>query len=355
MKKEEIISNFNPSDAGVAGSTIFGLPFTKETAELIIIPIPWDVTVSFREGTVFGANTVFDCSKQVDLFDEDVPDAWKMGVFMHPISEHWLRRSKYLRQKAKKIIKNAIEENDIEKNRKLNSDLKKINIAGEKLKEWVKKTSEEFLQKNKIVAVLGGDHSSPLGLIEALSSKYNSFGILQIDAHMDLRNAYEGFDYSHASIMYNSIKNKSVTKLVQVGIRDYCEEEFDLMKKSQNRIITYFDYRIKEEQFKGKTWDILCKEIVSVLPENVYVSFDIDGLDPSNCPNTGTPVAGGLSYSEAIYLLKFVVNSGRKIIGFDLCEVSPGKARHHESWDGIVGAKLLYKLCNLAGKSLGKL
>ncbi|MDH5367879.1 MAG: agmatinase family protein, partial [Cyclobacteriaceae bacterium] len=226
-----------------------------------------------------------------------------------------------------------------------------INEISEKLNIYVKSEAKKYLEKGKQVGVVGGDHSTSLGLIRALSEKYTNFGILQIDAHADLRKAYEDFKYSHASIMYNALKCKSLTKLVQVGVRDCCEQEVDIINNSKGRITTFFDEEIKEASFYGTTWKKMCETIVSQLPEYVYISFDIDGLDPKYCPNTGTPVPGGLSYNEAIFLIKVVVASGKKIIGFDLNEVAPG----NDEWDGNVGARLLYQLCNWMGISQGKL
>jgi agmatinase len=198
------------------------------------------------------------------------------------------------------------------------------------------------LNQNKLVALLGGDHSTPLGLMQALSEKYSSFGILHIDAHADLREAYEGFEFSHASIMYNAIKLPQVTRLVQVGIRDYCVAENQLIK-SDARITTFFDREIKQSQFEGVTWSVTCDKIIEALPERVYLSFDIDGLDPKLCPHTGTPVPGGLEFEQSIYLIEKLVHSGRTIIGFDLNEVAPG----NDEWDANVGARLLYRLSNL--------
>jgi agmatinase len=207
----------------------------------------------------------------------------------------------------------------------------------------------KWLSAGKIVGLLGGDHSTPLGFMQALSKHYPSFGILQIDAHMDLRIAFEGFTYSHASIMYNSLKINQVSKLVQVGIRDYCEEEIQVMRNEGNRVKTYFDDQLKFDAYQGKLWHNQVNEIIAQLPQHVYVSFDIDGLDPKLCPNTGTPVAGGLEYHQAIYLLNALAKSGKEIIGFDLNEVAPGE----DEWDANVGARLLFKLCVFAGISKG--
>ena len=195
-----------------------------------------------------------------------------------------------------------------------------------------------------MVGLLGGDHSTPLGFFKAIAEKYPDFGILQIDAHMDLRKAYEGFNYSHASIMYNALKEiPQLKKLVQVGIRDYCEEELDIMNDSEGRVVTFFDKDIKERQYEGEIWKTIVDEIVDALPQNVFISFDIDGLNPKLCPHTGTPVQGGFETDQIFYLFKKVLQSGRKLIGFDLNEVGVS----HDECDENVGERVLYKLCNL--------
>jgi agmatinase len=144
--------------------------------------------------------------------------------------------------------------------------------------------------------------------------------------------------------MYNALdKIPAIEKLVQVGIRDYCEEELDYINNSNGRVKTYFDRDIKNRMFEGETWKQVVDEIVNQLPQHVFISFDIDGLDPKLCPHTGTPVQGGFESEQVFYLLKKVFDSGRKIIGFDLNEVGVS----NNEWDENVGARVLYKLCNL--------
>ena len=152
--------------------------------------------------------------------------------------------------------------------------------------------------------------------------------------------------------MYNALKIPSVRRLVQVGIRDFCEEEKNVLDRSRGRVRVFFDEDIKHAQYNGETWSNLCKQIVSDLPDHVYISFDIDGLDPKLCPNTGTPVAGGFEFYEITLLLKTLVQSGKKIIGFDLNEVAPG---NDGDWDANVGARLLYQLTNYMAVSQGRL
>ena len=345
MTREELIQSINPNTAGIEGQ-LFGLPFTPEASELVIIPVPWEVTVSYHSGTAGGPQAVLDASSQVDLAMKDIPDAWKMGVSMLPFPHSMFDESTKLRDWAT--------QHSSSNDGKLKPDdpgLKKINEACENLNIFIKSTAQQWTKEGKMVALLGGDHSTPLGLLRHLSERYDRFGILQIDAHMDLRKAYQGFTYSHASIMYNALKLPSVGRLVQVGIRDYCDEELQVVKRAMGRVVTYFDEDLKSQLYEGKTWNHICENIVADLPENVYISFDIDGLDPQLCPNTGTPVPGGLDFNMVIYLLKKLVSTGHKIISFDLNEVSPGNT----DWDANVGARLLYQLCNWMGVSQGKL
>lgn len=338
---------FNPSGVGLKNGNFIGLPFTEKNARLVLLPMPWDVTVSYGEGTALGPDAIRDASTQLDLFDADVEDAWKLGIFMQPIDQVVLKKRDELRQLAWPYIQFLEEGGNISEELSMRKALDEMNKGCSEMNKWVFKQSKNLLAAGKLVGIVGGDHSVPLGFIKALAEKYEEFGILQIDAHLDLRDSYEGFTFSHASIFNNALKEKAVSKLVQVGIRDYCEEEMKLVEKEEDRISVFFDQEIKENRFDGKTWNVQCGEIVEQLPERVYISFDIDGLDPKLCPNTGTPVPGGLDFPEALFLLKKVVESGRKIIGFDVCETG------NNEWDANVAARIIYKLCNLTGRSNG--
>lgn len=344
MDKAQILANFNPNDMA-ASDNVFGLPFEEEHAAVVILPVPWEVTVSYQSGTAKGPKAIRKASVQVDLFDPRVDDAYKMGVFMLDENKKLAKTSKKLRSKAIKYI-DALAEGQPEK---YSHELAEINAACAQMVDWVEEETAALLNKGKLVALLGGDHSTPLGYLKALAKAHGAFGILQIDAHADLRKAYEGFAYSHASIMHNALQISQIEKLVQVGIRDYCHEEVQEMQAQGARVVTYFDRDIKYAQFGGKTWEALTEEIVGQLPQKVYLSFDIDGLDPKLCPNTGTPVAGGFEVEQVLFLLETLLKSGRTLIGFDLNEVAPGA----DEWDANVGARLLYNLCNLLGKSNG--
>ncbi len=348
------LANFNPNDVATEDNGIFGLPFTEENAELIIMPIPWEVTVSYRLGTSRAADKIFEASKQIDLFDADGVDMWKHGYYMQDVDTEILGRNDYLRHCAELIISNLMDGGQTTEHKQLCNKLTDINEAGNELREKIKNKALQLLKNGKKVALLGGDHSTPLGFLQAVGEHYGNFGILQIDAHADLRDAYEGFEYSHASIMFNALKHvPQLKKLIQVGIRDYCDTEIALINQNPERITTFFDHELKRRQYNGETWKQICDNIIEQLPELVYISFDIDGLDPKLCPNTGTPVPGGFEAEEIYYLFVRLVESGRKIIAFDLNEVSTGE-HTHDGIDALVGARVLYKLCNLMMKSYHK-
>lgn len=342
--------SFDPNGVGVKG-TLFGLPYDTESAAIIVIPVPWDVTVSYAAGTADGPEAILEASPQIDYAQTDIREAWKLGIAMTEIPEVWYARGKDLRQKAEAYIDWLEGGSNPEEAVGMQAKCAEINESCARLMEYVRQECEYWQSKGKLTVLLGGDHSTPLGHIKALAQQHTAFGILQIDAHADLRQAYEGFTYSHASVMYNVLKEvPQVCKLVQVGVRDFCEEELAMIRQDE-RIATYFDQDMKEAGYGGATWQAQCEEMIAELPDQVYISFDIDGLDPKLCPNTGTPVAGGLELAQVMYLIKTVVKSGRTIIGCDLNEVSPGK----DEWDANVGVRALYRMVLMMGVSNEKI
>lgn len=338
------LDKFDPNSVSNPDNNIYGLPFTEEDARLVLLPVPWEVTVSFGSGTARSAEQIFKASLQVDLFDPDVPDGWKEGFFLKESDKKVLLKSDYLRKEAELYIDYISRGDEVASNQFMTRTLKDVNEGSVFLNNWVYQQTKALLDNGKLVGLLGGDHSTPLGFMKAIAEKHGEFGILQIDAHCDLRESYEGFVYSHASIMYNAVKEiPQLQKLVQVGIRDFSFGEWEFIQQNADRIKTYFDRDIRIRQFEGETYKNIVDEIVSQLPEKVYISFDIDGLDPKLCPNTGTPVQGGFETEQTFYLMNKIRLSGRQIIGFDLCEVSTSES----GWDANVGARVLFKLCNL--------
>lgn len=352
MSKADKISSFDPNSLGDRSNNIYGLPFTTDEAEVVIVPVPWDVTVSYSDGTSNGPEALFNASMQVDLYDPLIPEAWKLGLAMEEIPAALLERNAALREKARHYIDALEEGKSPETDASLRAILDEVNAASRQLNAEVKQRCLDRMNRNQLVALVGGEHSTPLGLMQALAEKYPNYAVLQIDAHADLRDAYEGFEFSHASIMFNALKIPQIETLVQVGIRDYCEAEANLIKNSNGRVRTHFDRDLKHAQYEGASWAELCRMIVQQLPQHVYISFDIDGLDPKLCPHTGTPVAGGLEFEQALFLFETLVKSGKKIIALDLNEVSPGP--DGDEWDANVGARMLFRMCNMMALSQGR-
>jgi agmatinase len=348
MKKADI-RKFDPNGAGDAGGHIFALPFTAEESNVVLIPVPFEMTTSYGRGTAKGPKAILDASPQLDLFDGEFSEhglarPWEFGIHMERPAAKIREWNKTGCQLSKPIIAKG---GRLGNSKALIGKLQKANKISHQLNAFIFEKTRKLLAAKKIVGIVGGDHSVPFGAIQAVAQKYPSLGVLHIDAHADLRTAYEGFEHSHASIMNNVVhKIPGVAKLVQVGIRDYCDEEFELATKHK-KISCHFDFMIRDQLFAGKSFAAIVKGVIKELPENVYVSFDIDGLDPALCPSTGTPVAGGLSFQQATFILKELALSGRKIVGFDLNEVAPS-GRKDDEWDGNVGARILYKLCTIA-------
>ncbi len=342
------LSQFDPDSAGNPNNNIFGLPFTEEDARLIILPVPWEVTVTFGAGTARAAESIRKASVQVDIFDPEYPEGWKEGFYLRDVDKKLLMKSDYLRKEAELYIDYISKGQRVEDNQFMMKTLNDVNEGSAYLNKWVYDQTKVLLSRDKLVALLGGDHSAPLGYFKAIAEKYDEFGILQVDAHCDLRPEYSGFTYSHASIMYNALEEiENLKTLMQIGVRDCSGSELKMIDNSNDRIITYFDKDIKCRMYEGQTWKQLTDEIVSQLPQKVYISFDIDGLDRKLCPSTGTPVPGGFEMEELFYLFGKMLKSGRHLIGFDLLEVGVGDT----NWDANVGARVLWKLCNLLVKS----
>ncbi len=339
------IATFNPNAVGNTSGNIFGLPFSLEESDVIVIPVPWDVTVSSQEGTAMGPKNVFKESFQIDLFDEFHENPWKAGIAMEEYPKDIYQLNKSLRSKARTYIEFLEKTGSGEEPKQWEDTRNEINLACEQLHEKIRHKSLAYLKQNKLPVILGGDHSTPLGLIKALGESNQDFGILQIDAHADLRPAYEGFSHSHASIMYNALSVKQVSQLVQVGIRDLCNQEYELIASIPHRISTFFSGNLHKRLFGGESWKEITADIIEKLPQKVYITLDVDGMEPSFCPSTGTPVPGGLSYNQVLYIIEKLVESKKTIIGFDLVETGP------EQIDGIISCRLLYKMIAMMLKS----
>ncbi|MEQ1664316.1 MAG: agmatinase family protein [Bdellovibrionales bacterium] len=400
---------------------IFGLASTREESKIILTPVPWEVTTSYGGGTSLGPQAILNASPQIDLFDHEFGEPYTVGYFLDDEDPFFMNTNNKLKILSQKVIstwdefsaaseneqslraraQNTTQSKDLLRTSedlslatsstktppsahhskfaelpqsaankskssaksKLQKIADQVNTGCNEMVEKVYARTKAILSENKIPGLIGGDHSTPLGAIKAVCEKYNgNVGILHIDAHADLRLSYQGFHHSHASIMRNVCLLKTrPKKLVQVGIRDFCKEEYDFIKCNPSLISTHFDLQLKTDLHKGDSWHSICDKIINELPEQVYISFDIDGLSPEFCPNTGTPVPGGLSFDQVLYLIASIHRLHKKIVGFDLNEVAPKAITQtkptskksklideSDEWDGNVGSRLLFKMCGWA-------
>jgi len=311
---------------------IFGLDTAPGEAALFVIGVPFDATTSYRKGAADGPAAILRASRQVDLEDPLVgnpAEAAGKGIWMAPIEA--------------RVVEWNLEARG--------ADVARVNALGDEVNRWVHTQADAAKREGKIVAVLGGDHSVAFGAIQSSAEHHGPIGLLQFDAHADLRRAYEGYTWSHASIMGNVLDRLSaVERIVQVGVRDLCAEERARIDGSRGRLSTVYGHDWGLARSRGEDLSAIVRAAIEPLPEMVHVTFDVDGLDPTLCPNTGTPVPGGLLWDEAMLWLVELVASGRRIVGFDLTEISPGPGFPDagDSYDAMVGARLLYRLAGFA-------
>lgn len=324
-----MLVNFDANGPASPDSGIFGLPCSIDNSELVILPVPWDATTSYLQGTAGCREQILEASRQIDLWDEEFPDnPWQKGICLLETSAEIAQHNHQTRQliEAYRLHAHA-------------STLQQINQACAQLNDYVFTESQQLLATHKVI-LLGGEHSISLGYYQALAEKHAQFGILHLDAHLDMRQAYEGFSYSHASIMYNSLRLiPQIQQITSVGIRDYCVEEANFARENSDRIRVFSERELQYARFRGTNWHDLATEIIADLPPKIIISWDIDGLDPGLCPHTGTPVMGGRSIYECYYLLHLLRQKNIQIIGVDLVEIG-GNAE----WDANVAGRILYKL-----------
>ncbi len=275
---------------------------TYKEAKAIVLPVPYDKTSSYGKGADLGPKAVIDASPQIELYDRefDCEAYTKYGIFTLP-------------------------------------QLPVSKLLPEKMLKTLEKKYSELIKDNKFVGMLGGEHSITPGVISALSKKYPDLSMLQWDAHGDLRDSYEGTKNSHACAMRRCYD--SVDKIVQVGIRSICQDEADFIKEKNLADNIFSPRRFGFDQTtKAKS----IAEIVNKLSNNVYITIDLDGFDPSILPATGTPEPGGLGWYDCLDLMKAVF-AKKNVVGFDVLELAPIKGFPSSEF---MAALLVYKLFN---------
>lgn len=321
------------------GGGIYGLSHGPAESLIHLVSVPFEATCSYGGGTADGPNAILRASPQLDLFDFDFGAVHRVGIYAHPEDP----RLRALNERARPLAEPVLAVlGEVAGHPELVRARDAVNDACAQVNDLVESHISELLARGHWVGMIGGDHATAFGSIAAHARRHPGLGILHLDAHADLRTAYEGFTWSHASIMGNVLERlPGVARLVQVAIRDLCEEEVEIARAAGARVCMITDRELQRKRHDGISFRALADEIVASLPALVYLSFDIDGLDPALCPHTGTPVPGGLDFAEMTTLLLALVESGRTIVGLDLVEVAPGPV---DEWDGNVGARVLYKM-----------
>ncbi len=273
-------------------------PRPADQARFHVIPVPYEATVSYAGGTANGPEAILDASDQLELYD-GTSYPGENGIFtQRPVD---------------------------------------CSGAPEQVMENVRKAVLAALDAGAMPVVLGGEHSLTYGEMAALKERYGRFGVVQFDAHADLRDSYEGSKWSHASVMRRAVKDLDLP-LVQLGNRIYCREELEARK--EHGVVS---------------WDApyLCRHgipdnlIPEDFPRNIFITFDVDGLDPSIMPETGTPVPGGLDWYMALDLAARAMQ-GRRVLGFDVVELAP---REGHIVSDFAAASLTYSLMGLAARN----
>lgn len=339
---------FDPNAAALEGAGIFGLPHSAAEAAVHVLPVPFDATTSYRKGAALAPEAVLAASRQVELFDIMTGRPYEAGIHLLASDPRLAALQVEAAELAAPILARG---GELGGDAQLTADRRRVDAIGAELNAIVGERTAASMAEGKLVAVLGGDHSTPFGAIEACAVRHPGLGLLHVDAHADLRSAYEGFTWSHASILHNVLERlPGVARVVQFGIRDLCEEELGAIESSGDRIRTVFDTDWMRVRHAGEDLRPLVRDALDALPDEVWVSFDVDGLEHALCPNTGTPVPGGLTWHDAMLVLSELMASGRRVVGLDLSEVSPGPAGDPggTGWDAIVGARLLYRLIGVA-------
>jgi agmatinase len=341
-RKVDELDGSEPPERG-----LFGLGDSPADAQVVVVPVPWEATTTGGQGTAAGPDAILAASSQVDLFDVELGEPWRAGIAQAPVLAGLERQARRARDHGQVVI-DAFDQG--RPTADVAAAVARTNDLSQWLTDQIEAEVDRWLEAGKLVAVVGGDHSVALGSLAAHGARYPGLGVLQFDAHADLRVAYQGLTGSHASVMHRVMDDlPQVSKLVSVGLRDLCLQEHRRIVDSGGRIVAFFDADIATRVLKGDPFSAIAEQIADELPTQVYVTFDIDALEPSLCPHTGTPVPGGLSYHQALAVLDALCRTGHRIVGFDLCEVAPGP--EGRAWDASVGARLLYKLIGYALRS----
>lgn len=326
-------------DTVIDGGYYFCDNTPTDKADVVIISTPWSVTSDFGRGATYTPDAIIEASVKSGIYDALSGVSLAGRISTVEINYDIQELSEHLGREAERVKHYGADASSL----MTEHYARKVAHIDEGFATMQQSTYEEvkrYAEQGKCVAVIGGDHSVAYGAVKAIAECHGGVGVLFIDAHADFCQG-EPFRFTHRSIARNIIEDISlVERLVAVGVRDISPEEALSIESSPKSEI-FLAERLASERFEGRSWGELCREIVERLPQQVYISFDIDALKIEFCHNTNAPVPGGMTFDEVIYLINSVVESGRKIVGFDISEIVPNL---EYTMDATVGARLLSKM-----------
>lgn len=282
-----------------ASTNYFGLPpeHSSESAQVAIVPVPYEATTSYGKGTGKGPAAILQASQQVELFDDELwVEPYTVGI-----------------QTLDPVIMPAQSANTAQPF------------------QLLKDTISPLVEFGRFPIILGGEHSLTLGAVKACAERYPDLSVLQIDAHADLRQSYEDNTYSHACVSYHLYRALPQPNITQVGIRNISKDEADWMEEEHPNIHIFWARNQEKWNFA---------DIISTLSDHVYLTIDIDGLDSGIMPATGTPEPGGMSWYQLMDLIKQLCIR-KKVVAADIVEFAPIEGFHAPAF---LTAKLIYKL-----------
>ena len=259
-----------------------------ESSRMVVLPVAYDGTSTWIKGADKGPDAIINASCNVELYDIDTrSEVFRLGIHTTPSLSGF--------------------------------------ASPEEMADRIELTVDKYLDMNKMVVVLGGEHSVSIGSVRAHARRYPGLSVLQLDAHTDLRDEYDGSKYNHACVM---ARVSELCPFVQVGIRS--------MDKSELPLLNHQNLFLARDIHGKKNWQ---EQVIGRLHENVYITFDLDVFDPSIMPSTGTPEPGGLLWYEVTDLIRKIARK-RNIVGFDVVELCPNPA---EKSSDFLAAKLIYQ------------
>ena len=264
-------------------------------ARAVVLPVPYDFTTTYQGGTRQGPQAILTASRNMELWDEEVGAVYRNGLHTLPELEPSAEGPASMVDRVERAV------------------------------TWI-------LDQGRLPAILGGEHSITTGAVRAAARRFAGLSVLQIDAHADMRDTYLGSPHSHACVMR---RVREIVPAASVGVRSLSEQEAEYLERHRLPI-----WSVRQLRALQGRWD----PILDALTDEVFVTFDLDGLDPSVLPATGTPEPGGLDWYEAVDLLRAVSDRSR-IVGFDVVELAPLPG--HVASD-FLAARLVYRLAGLA-------